>query len=111
MSRFQIVSGSNISEFNFFADGAIYKGAIIHNGIYKLIAEYPSDQRVKACALACAIENQGHYSIISTEPDGIRKVWAEIRSLIEPIPLVRLEALCAASTHPILTLQPLLGSV
>lgn len=90
MSRFQIVSGSNISEFNFFADGAIYKGAIIQNGIYKLIAEYPSDDRVKACALACAIEEQGHYAVISTASDGTRKVWAEIRSLINPVPLVRL---------------------
>lgn len=95
MSRFQIISGSNISEFNFFADGAIYKGAIIYNGIYKLIAEYPSDERVRACALACAIENQGHYSIISTESDGTRKVWAEIRSLIQPKPLVQLNALSA----------------
>ncbi|MGP1382687.1 MAG: hypothetical protein ACTS2F_03955 [Thainema sp.] len=90
MTRFQIISGSDISEFKFFADGAIYKGAIIHNGIYKLIAQYPSDERVKACALACAIEYQGHYAVISTESDGTRKVWAEIRSLVKPMPLVQL---------------------
>ncbi len=92
MSRFQIMSGSAVSEFNFFDNGAIYRGAVIFDGLYKLIAEYRDAEGAKACALACSLEAHGHHSIVSVELDGMRKVWVEIRSLINPIPLVRLEA-------------------
>lgn len=96
MAKFQIVSGSAVCEFNFFADGAIYRGAVACNGFYKLIATYSDADRVTACALACSLEQQGQHSIVSVEIDGVRKVWAEIRSLINPVPLVRLDTLSPA---------------
>lgn len=96
MAQFQIVSSSAVCEFNFFADGAIYRGAVACNGFYKLIATYSDSDRFKACALACSIEQHGQHSIVSVEIDGVRKVWAEIRSLINPVPLVRLDALSPA---------------
>lgn len=96
MAKFQIVPSSAICEFNFFADGAIYRGAVVCNGFYKLIATYSDTERARACALACALEQQGLHSIVSVEMDGIRNVWAEIRSLINPVPLIRLEALSPA---------------
>lgn len=91
MSNFRIVSGSAVCEFNFFADGIIYRGAVVSEGLYKLVGEYASDERAKACALACSLEKHGHHSIVSVEWDGARKVWTEIRSLINPVPLMRLE--------------------
>ena len=92
MSNFRIISRSAICEFNFFADGIIYRGAVVAERLYKLIGEYSSDERAKAFALACSLEKHGHQTIVSVEWDGVRKVWTEIRSLINPVPLTRLEA-------------------
>lgn len=99
MAQLQIISGTAICEFNFFNDGAIYRGAATSDGLYKLIAEYSSTERTKACALACSLEMHGHHSIISVERDGIRKVWTEIRSLVNPVPLMRLDTLSPAIAH------------
>ncbi|MGP1386074.1 MAG: hypothetical protein ACTS2F_21120 [Thainema sp.] len=93
MSKLRILSCSAISEFNFFADGVIYRGAVTSDGLYKLIAEYSSGEQAKACALACALGDLGHHSIVSVEWDGVQKVWAEVRSLIDPVPLMRLNML------------------
>lgn len=98
MIKFQIVSGDSICEFNFFDNGTIYRGAATSDGLYKLIAEYSFDGRSKACALACSLEEYGHHSIVSMEEDGLQKVWTEIRSLIHPVPLIRLDALSSTAS-------------
>lgn len=85
MIKFQLLSGASICEFNFFDDGAIYRGAATADGLYKLIAEYSSDERSKAFALALSLEEHGQPCIISVR-DGVRRVWTEIRSLDQPVP-------------------------
>lgn len=93
MKSSRIVSSSALQEFNFYADGTIWRGAATPEGLYKLIGEYSAANRTHAFLLSMELERSGFYSIVSVELDGMRRVWAEIRSLISPIPIMRIETL------------------
>ena len=90
MKTCQLVHHTALSEFNFIQEEHVYRGAFYHNHLYKLVAEYRAHDRQTAFALAIALEQQGLPVIISVEVGMIRKVWVEVKSLIEPLPLARL---------------------
>lgn len=83
----QLIHGDKLKTFKYIQDHHIYQGVFYHNQFYKLIAEYRSQNRAKAFKLAIALEQQGLKPIISVEAQMIRKVWVEVQSPIDPLPL------------------------
>ena len=88
---FKVLPQSEVSEINFYANGAISQGICTANVLYKLIAEYSDPSRVKAIVLACQLEKQVQNCLVTMGIQGSRKVWVEVRSIINPIPIIRLE--------------------
>lgn len=89
---FRIYPQSALREFHFCDDQAVYTGASLSGKLHKLIAEYSSNERIKAISLACLFEQEGADCLVSAGAHGTRKVWVDIRSDFSPLPLLRFKS-------------------
>jgi hypothetical protein len=82
-----LINEEFISQFKFWLDGHVQQGMSFRNDLFGYVAEFKNSQRHEAFDLTWKLSQQKGQQVVVTATHSHYKVWLNLRSTTESIPL------------------------